>query len=235
MPRTPRNLLAIGDVHGDVGALERLLDRIDGTSVQAIAVVGDLTAEEQPSEEALRRIFRALGEAGTTTVWVPGRHDSPLQAYLRESHAIEVVHPFLHGVHQTVALIHGSLLVAGFGGEVVDEAETVREEASFLRYPGWEAEYRLKVLREFDEYHKLFLFATPVAHKGLGRRGSEVLAELVKTYAPRVVVAPAEEPGQAWLGTSLVVNPGSLCRGQYAVVDLREMSVVHQSLEPVGR
>lgn len=229
MPRVPKTLLAAGDVQGDVAAVERLVDEADRLDAHLIAVIGDLSPSGEPSDEALRRVFTTLGEAGIPTFWVPGPHDVPLHTYLRESHAIEVVHPFLHGVHQTVAIVRG-LVVAGMGGEVVDDAATVREETDRLRYPGWEAEYRLRVLRDLDEYDRLFLFATPVAHKGLGHAGSEVLAEMVKTYVPRVVVAPSASPGEMRLGTSLIVAPGSLARGEYAVVDLRQHTVRHAAL-----
>jgi Icc-related predicted phosphoesterase len=54
----------------------------------------------------------------------------------------------------------------------------------------------------------------------------EFLAELVNTYRPRIVVC-AGERGVTTLGKSLVVAPGSLADGHYAVADLhpREASL----------
>jgi Icc-related predicted phosphoesterase len=63
------------------------------------------------------------------------------------------------------------------------------------------------------------MFATPPAHKGLNRPGSEAVAELVGTYRPRVVVCGGDSLIES-LGTSLVVAPGSLGPGQYAIADL---------------
>jgi Icc-related predicted phosphoesterase len=78
---------------------------------------------------------------------------------------------------------------------------------------------RLKLLRELKEYQLVLVFCTPPEHKGLGRAGSEVVAELVNTYAPRLVVCGGER-GIEMLGRSLVVAPGSLADGGYAVADL---------------
>ena len=106
----------------------------------------------------------------------------------------------------------------------------VREERERLSYPGWEVEYWLKVLKETKDYQKVFLFHTPPAHKGLQERGSEVLAELVKTYAPRLVLTGGEEFRQERLGTSLVVAPGRLSGGEYALVDIHEREAERKKL-----
>lgn len=113
------------------------------------------------------------------------------------------------------------------GGEIVDDPDAEREEQQALRYPAWEVEYRLKVLRELaHDYQKVFLFTTVPAHKGLRRPGSEMLAELIKTYSPRVaLVAGGEGVRKEMLANTLVVVPGSLARGEYAVVDVQDRTV----------
>jgi Icc-related predicted phosphoesterase len=61
--------------------------------------------------------------------------------------------------------------------------------------------------------------------------GSEVLAEMVKTYAPALVLTSGESFHKAQLGTSLVVSPGPLSAGEYALVDLSEREVEEKKLE----
>jgi len=83
----------------------------------------------------------------------------------------------------------------------------------------------MKVLRELKDYQKVFLFATKPEHKGLGDEGSEVVAELIKTFKPRVaIVAGPNLPGadlkHEMLGTTLVVMPGSLSEGDFSVIDI---------------
>jgi Icc-related predicted phosphoesterase len=56
-----------------------------------------------------------------------------------------------------------------------------------------------------------------------------VLAELVGTYRPRLVVSGGEQR-TGMLGRSLVVAPGSVRAGDYAVADLLEHSVDFERL-----
>jgi uncharacterized protein len=223
MGRDVGKLLAIGGIGGAAEPLEQLLGELK-ESVGAVTVVGDLGAPWS-KPEAYRTIFKTLGRAEIPTFWVPGPTDAPLRDYLRESYNMEIVYPQLHGVHGTVALGPGDVLFAGIGGEISDDPEVIRVEEALLRYPGWEAEYRLKTIREFKEHPKVFLFTTRPAHKGLREPGSEALAELIKTYNPRLVIVAGEGVSEERLAKTLVVCPGRLDRGQYALIDLHDLSV----------
>jgi uncharacterized protein len=224
MAQGVRKLVAVAGIGGEVDSLEQLFGEISERGADAIAVVGDLGAPWSKAD-TYRTIFRALGEADRPTFWVPGPTDAPLRDYLRESYNMEIAYPFLRGVHGTVALGPGDVLFAGMGGEIADDPETIRAEEALIRYPGWEVEYRLKVIREFDSHEQVFLFTTPPAHKGLREPGSEVLAELIKTYNPRLAIVGGEEPAQEELARTLVVCPGRLDHGHYAIVDLGTRSV----------
>ena len=224
MAQRIQKLVAVGGVGGDVRPLEQLFAELSGNGTEAIVLVGDLSGPERKGD-AYRAVFRALGESGFRGFWVPGPTDAPLHDYLRESYNIEIAFPLVRGVHGTVALGDAHVLFAGMGGEVVDDPNTIRDEESVLRYAGWEAEYRLKVIREFDAPEKVFLFTTAPAHKGLHAPGSEVIAELIKTYNPRFAIVAGEEPAQEELAKTLVVCPGRLDRGSYALIDLRARSV----------
>jgi hypothetical protein len=137
----------------------------------------------------------------------------------------------LHGVHGTGALDPGGHIVfAGLGGEIDDDPDAPRDETERLRYPRWEAEYRLKILRELGEHESVLLFATPPAHKGQGIPGSEAVAELIATWRPRLAVCGGERRGVEMIGRSQVVSPGSLADGHYAVADLRAHTVELQEL-----
>jgi Icc-related predicted phosphoesterase len=208
------------DPGGSVDAVDALVDAAERHDAQAVAVVGDLIGPDQ-GPDAYRAVFRALAPGDRPAFWVPGPGDAPLGRYLREAHNIEVVHPQLHGVHGTAALAPGEVVVAGLGGDISDDPDATRDENDGLAYPRWEAEYRLKILREWPEHERVLLFHTHPAHKGLGTPGSEAVAELVGTYRARVVVCGGER-GTELIGRSLVVSPGSLRSGQYAVVDVQK-------------
>ncbi|MDX6408506.1 MAG: uncharacterized protein QOE13_1577 [Gaiellaceae bacterium] len=219
-----QRVLALGGINGDVDRLENLFDELDDQPIDAVAIVGDLGAPWSKAEN-YRALFKALGQADLAAFWVPGANDAPLGDYMRESYNMEIAYPKLRGVHATAAIGPDHVLFAGIGGEIADDPDTLRSEEALIRYPGWEAEYRLKVLAEFKDYRKVFLFATRPAHKGLHEAGSEVLAELVNTHRPRFVVAAGDEPSEERLGTSVVVSPGRLDRGSYALIDFRGSDV----------
>jgi hypothetical protein len=216
-------ILCAADARGSADAVERLLAAATD-DVQAIALVGDLG----DGNDGYRDVFRALAGARCPVFWVPGGGDAPADRYLREAYNIEVAFPLLHGVHGTAAWAPGGVVFAGVGGEISDDPEVARDER-VLRYPRWEAEYRLKLLRELDYNQLVLLLSTPPAHKGRGSAGSEAIAELVKTYRPRLAVCGGER-GVETLGRSTVVGPGSLEAGQYAVADLRTQTVGLQAL-----
>ena len=217
-------LLAIGGLNGEVEALQTLLAELGDEPIDAVTVVGDLGAPWSKADTH-RAIFRTLGRSGLAAFWVPGPNDAPLADYLRESYNIEIAFPKLRGVNATVAICPDHVLFAGIGGEIADDPEVVRSEEALIRYPGWEAEYSLKVVGEFKDYPTVFLFATRPQHKGLRESGSEVLAELINTYRPRIVVTAGDEPAEERLGKSLVVVPGRLDRGSYALVDFHGSTV----------
>lgn len=212
-------ILCISSPRGDGDAIAALGTTVADGHVDAVCVAGNLAGAGRPAD-AYRAVFRALAGLELPVYWVPGRDDAPVGDYLREAYNMELVFGRLRGVHGSAALTpDGHTVVAGLGGEVVDHPEAAREEIATLRYPRWEAEYRLKVLRDFDEHRLILLFATPPAHKGLGIGVSEALAEVVATYRARLCVC-AGRRGTEVIGRTLIVAPGEVGEGLYAIADL---------------
>jgi hypothetical protein len=209
-------ILCAGRPSGSVEGVERLLEVAVDSEAQAIAIVGDLgNVQDGP-----RELFHALGRAQQPVYWVPGPADAPAGRYLKESYNIEVARPQLRGVHGTVAFAPDALVAfAGMGGAVSDDPGVLRDEDKSLRYPRWEATYRLKILAELDYNELVMLFATPPAHKGRSLPGSDAVAELIGTYRPRLVITGGAAQ-IAEIGRSLIVAPGALAEGGYAVADL---------------
>jgi Icc-related predicted phosphoesterase len=220
VPRRVTRVMCASDPGGSRAAVEALLQAAADADAHALALVGGLGGDG--GEEDLRGVFKALAHAGLPSYWVPGEHDAPVERFLRESANIEVVAPFLRGVHGTAAFAGGHVVFAGFGGAVSDEPQAPRDEIDRLSYPRWEPEYRLKVVRELDEHQLVLLFATPPSRDDA--RGSDVLAELVGTYRPRLVVSGGDQK-QGMIGRSLVVAPGRVQAGDYALVDLADHTV----------
>jgi Icc-related predicted phosphoesterase len=210
-------IICAADPRGSAAAVEQLLEA--EPDADALALVGDLGGGDD-RQHSYQSIFKALAEGRRPAYWVPGPADAPVEDYLREAANIEIVRPDLRGVHGTAALgPDGHVVFAGIGGEVSDDPEAAREERERLRYARWEAEYRLKVINELDEHQLVLLFSTRPAHKGHDTPGSEALAELIATYRARLAVSPGD-PASEVIGRSLIVTPGSLAEGSYAVADL---------------
>jgi uncharacterized protein len=232
VPQRVTRIMCAADPGGSAEAIEALLRAAGEADVHALALVGDLQGGGDGEE--LRSMLKLLARATLPAYWVPGPRDAPIERFLRESANIEVVAPFLRGVHGTAAFAGGHVVFAGFGGSVSDDPQAERDEIDGLRYAHWEPEYRLKVIRELDEHQLVLLFATPPSRGGGGSEGSEVLAELVGTYRPRLVVSGGEQR-KGMLGRSLVVAPGSVRAGDYAVADLSDHSVGFERLPTATR
>ena len=126
----------------------------------------------------------------------------------------------MRGLHGTAAFAPDTEAVfAGMGGEIRDDPDNAREEQSSVRYPRWESGVPAERLGPARPQRTVMLFATAPAHKGHNTPGSEAVAEPVGTYRPRLVVCGGPR-GVEILGTSLVVAPGSLADGHYAVAEV---------------
>jgi Icc-related predicted phosphoesterase len=219
-------LVATAEPSGHREAVERLVKQVPETQAEALVVLGNL-ATKSATPRDYGQLFTALAQARLPTFYIPGPEDVPLVEYLREAAQMEMVYPHLHGVHGTFALAPGYVVFTGLGGIVSDDPHTQREEREILHYPAWEVAYRLKFLEELKDYQKVFLFSTPPEHKGFHERGSAVLAELIKSYNPRLVLVSGREQKQELLGVSLVVMPGSLAEENFSIIDLQ-----HHTVEP---
>ncbi len=215
-------LLAVGGVNGAVEPLAQALEDVTD-DVVAIAVVGDLGGPLS-TPETYRNVFRTLGRAERTTYWIPGATDIALRHYLHDTSGLEIAFPQLHGVHGRVVDGPDHILYAGMGGEIVDGAEDP-PPGDELRYAGREAVSRLREIAEFKEHPLVLLFTTQPAHKGSRAPGSEAVAELIKTYRPRLAIVAGDGVSEERLGTTLVVCPGRIDRGQYAVIGLHDLAI----------
>jgi Icc-related predicted phosphoesterase len=225
--RRVTRVLCAANPAGSTDAIAALLKETEDSDVQAIALLGDLAGPG--NGESLRSIFKALAGSGRTAFWVPGPGDAPIATYLREAANIEIVAPYLRGVHGLAAFADAHTVFAGFGGEIDDDPKATRDEIDRLHYPRWEPEYHLKLLRELDEHQLVMMFCTPPAHKGHGVAGAEVLTELIATYRPRLVVSGGNR-GTELIGRTLVVAPGSLQDGHYAIADMHARTAEMQEL-----
>jgi hypothetical protein len=190
------------------------------------AVLDELEREAVRAYEAF---FDELGKLDVPVMVVPGYLDAPERLYLQAALNHEVVAPNIHMIHRSfVPLPQANLVVAGFGGQLSEER---RENRYLLIYPDWEAEFAFEFLRHLEQ-DPVLVFHTPPRHDNLDLEGDRhigrpIVKELIKTYRPRFAFCGSALDGQgtAMIGPTLVVNPGPLRDGHYALLDTRTREV----------
>ncbi|MCX8071337.1 MAG: metallophosphoesterase [Candidatus Binatia bacterium] len=246
-------LLAIGDLREEFAYLDRLSEVVKNARVHAVLFTGNvLRAEARQAEwerakaegrlprldqpevvrerrddaESITRFFGQLDRLGVPVFFVPGRNDAPERFFLQAAFNSEVVDKHIHLVHRSFAPLGRGYVVAGFGGEVTGNE---RDHEFFLMYPGWEAQFSLDFLRHLEQV-KIFVGHTAPATPFEGEHkanGHEAISHILKTYNPYLAVCsrPDGAKGKATVGSTLVVSPGQLANGDYAIIDVEEKSV----------
>jgi hypothetical protein len=222
-------IIAASAPEGNIEAVRQLVREAHEVGADVIALSGSL-ATKNPRLRKYGEVFKALAEAQLPAFYIPGPEDVPLSEFLRDAASFEVVFPKIGGIHGTFAMGPEHILWSGIGGTIEDHPATVRDEVLALCYPGWEVEYRLKFLQVLKDYQKVFMFTTLPRHKGERGKGSAVLAEVIKTYNPRLVLIGGGEPMHEVVGTSLLVVLGRLAQGNFTLVDLRKREVTECTL-----
>jgi uncharacterized protein len=229
MRKSTSKIIAASGPSGNIEAVRQLAREACDAGAGVIALAGSLTPKNgDPREYA--EVLKALSEAQLPAFYIPGPEDAPFSEFLREAANFEVVYPNVRGIHGTFGIAPGHVVWSGMGGTIEDHPDTIRNEVSALCYPGWEVEYRLKFLQELKEYQKVFMFTTFPEHKGRREKGSAVLAEIIKTYNPRLVLVGGGEPGHEIVGKSLLVALGCLAEGNFTVIDFRKREVTPRTL-----
>ncbi|HWP46948.1 MAG TPA: hypothetical protein VNM22_07270 [Candidatus Limnocylindrales bacterium] len=251
-------ILAINELLEEFRFVDRLLEVVKETPIDAVVFTGNiLRAEARNAEwqralaehrtpslnqpevvrerendaQSLNRFFKLLSSLGVPAYLVPGRNDAPEWFFLQAAFNSEIVAAKVYNVHRSFAPLSGSWIVAGYGGEIT---KGERDHEFFLRYPGWEAEFSLDFLRHLDQ-NKVLLFYTPPVEPYEGQvqsGGHEMVSHIIKTYTPHFVFCtpPGGHRGKLVLANTLIVFPGRLSEGEYAVLDTKERDVAFGNL-----
>lgn len=202
-------LLVVSDVHAVMRHVRALRDVKRDITV----VAGDLAS--CGSLEEARSVLEELVSQGPPVVWVPGNCDT------RETLGLSLDNAYL--VHERVVELEG-LVFTGLGGSIYTPFNTPFE------YSDEELGARLAPLLEKIGEEKMgstiLVVHNPPYRSGLDLVrggeyvGSKKLRELVAKYQPRLLLTGHihEASGVTNIGRTLLVNPGPLQRGHYALV-----------------
>ena len=239
-------ILAISDLHGEMGRLDQLQQVIESEKPDLALFAGDVVRGKRRGDEWLaamrenRKPRRSLPEleseleADSKTLeafldrfsewklplaYVLGNMDSPKEHFLFEAINAEAAHAGIRCVHGGPWIFRERFLIFGYGGEI--SSDRYEDFFQFVS-PHWEAEYHLKFLREFDQQLFLLFHLPPriLVEQGQPAPGNDVVHEMIKTHRPELVIVGHQHDLQkhVTIGPSLVVSPGALKKGYYALI-----------------
>ena len=244
--------LVFSDVHGETAAVRELIGIASSMECEFALFCGDIVrgsarggefmaakdegrepdtyapeilAERAEDEALYADFYRSLGPASFPIYGVPGNMDAPEGRYLTCALTEEGAASPLQVVHRSLAR-HGDYVISGLGGQIT---EADREEFFVLQYPRTEALHQLRLFEYVEGPRILVLHTPPIGEivdlDNGGHKGSEVVNELIETHRPKLAVAghAHDAQGREQIADTVVVNPGSLKGGNYAVVDLDSM------------
>lgn len=254
-------ILIIGDAGGDVKMLGRVMQDVGTWKPDLVLFTGDVVSgqERQKLFEArqagkalpadwrnkLRKSMQADAKAfrlfleelarfrGTVRV-VPGHRDAPLTDYLRAVLKDPPGNSHVGLVHKSFINTGRDFVLVGFGGDLTPDE---RETDLVNRFPEWELAYHLQVLEHMPQDPILLTHYPPLAEvvdlEDGEHVGSPRLRELIELHRPAYVFCGHANGSQGVesIGRTVVINPGSLREGDYAILNTRKETVRFNMLE----
>lgn len=205
-------VLLLSDIHGDIDALQRILNRAQGYDL--ILVLGDLT--DMSIDDAVgraREVVELLDEQGTFVKAIPGNMDDEDVLGMLIEHRVNL-HKDLFTMEDTDFVGFGggrSHVDTPFEPDDAERGEVLRQLLERTR-----SERRAVVSHEPPR-------DTATDRLSSGEHvGSQALRDLVEDVAVDVVLSGHihEAQGTDRIGETLVVNPGPVTEGQYAVMTI---------------
>lgn len=217
-------ILVISDWHGNEENISPLKEAIKTLEPDLITFAGDILNGNIRRQEALslyRTFYKCTGETEAPFVFIPGNLDAPLQQYMQVFNAVSKRYKNLNQVHNSFIPLKEDYVLAGFGGEIT---EGERDDISLIKFARWQFEFGLGFLKHFPK-KKILLFHTPPISNldldGQDHKGSQIVNEMIDSVQPDYVICGhAHKAGGAQqIGRALVINPGALKDGNYAILD----------------
>ncbi len=182
--------------------------------------------------EYLKQFLLALADTQKLIYAIPGNNDSPESLYFKTIYNYAHIYPNLLPAHE---MMHreDQFMVGGFGGGMTisdDNREFI------LQYSQMWVEFAMRRL-EFFPGEKILMFYTPPVSRldssDGEHKGVLYLNELIEKIAPKLVMCGMAKSGQGVvkLGPSVLVNPGPLFEGHYALIDYPTLNVQFKNLK----
>ena len=84
-------ILAVGDIHGDTGLVEKLAEKAEKENVDVVILAGDLTF----LEESTKNLIGPFVKKGKEVFIIPGNHESNITTdYLATKYSVKNLHGY---------------------------------------------------------------------------------------------------------------------------------------------
>lgn len=214
-------IIGITDIHGRANKVRELLEHLKGEELDLILIAGDITHFR--GREAAYNILKEFMNFGKPFYAVMGNCDG--------RDILELLEELNIGLHNKRIEFNG-VGITGIGGSNITPFSTIWE---FSEEEIWEI-----LVRNYKDGDIVLSHVPPkntkVDKTFVGTHaGSKSLRKFIEEKQPPLVICGHihEAIGIDEIGKSIIVNPGPLSRGHYAVIefDEKEKRVVEITLE----
>ena len=186
-------ILAIGDIHGDTGLVNKLVEKAKKENVDIVILAGDLTWAEQSTKNIVGPFVKAKKQV----LLIPGNHESVATTdFLAEMYSPT---KSIHGY----SFIEGDLGIFGAGGGDIINVTPDKEIFNLLK----KGHERVKGLKKQ-------IMVTHMHHQGSksefsGFEGSKAVKKAIEEFKPDILIsAHIHEAGgmKEYLGKTKIIN-----------------------------
>ncbi len=213
-------ILVASDIHGSVEAVEKIRSGSREWKVELVVICGDITHFGNANQAQM--LLRGLSTPSVPVLFIPGNCDSPDLATLQDLGEI-------HNLHERTRVIEG-ICFGGVGGAPPTPFDTpfelseerIRESLDLIS-PGLTTCPRSVLVTHSPPVDTSLDLTRFRLHAG-----SRSVRGFIEERQPALVLCGHvhESKGKDTLGRSLMVNPGSVRNGPYAVVNFAEETEV---------
>ncbi len=212
-------ILTVTDIHGNSNTVSELTELLESERPEVVLIAGDIT--HFSGAETARKILEPLLKPGVPILAVHGNCDGRDVPELLDELGI--------GIHDKRVEIYGVGFI-GLGGSNITPFNTVWELTE---------DEIMKILERNYHPGDVVLSHVPPKdtkadriHSGL-HVGSKALREFIERNQPPLVVTGHIHEARSVdrVGETVIVNPGPLFRGYYAIVELDEVTKKVENVE----
>ena len=246
-------ILICSDFHGKIDLLDSIFDAFQQIAPDLITFCGDVVKgkargtlwlkavaegkrpnpdateiiqEAEEDQRYYQTFFSCLNKLGIPILVVPGNMDAPESRFFSLLFEYEMKLNNIRLIHENIISYKG-FFFSGFGGEI---AENQSEGHFVLQYPYPSVHFCLRKLLYLKGKKILILHTPPQSKLDFEKghhKGCPYINELIEWIHPEFVFCghAHHAKGEEWLGKSLVVNPGPLKEGCFAILDTEEPHV----------